>query len=218
MKRIVDDPRRPDPLFAEAYAGLPDATRLEPWLAWCRAAAPPVLYLGIGAGRLAAPLAAAGIELVGVDAHPGMLAAVARRLPGLELHRCLIADLDLGRRFDLVIGPSGVLGSRQNLRAAARHASPGGRVGFELMNPHWFLSGDTPGVRILERRGDLVRMEVDYPGGYVQEARARLRWPERIELLLRGTGLRLLRLDGGPSLADSPTFTVLTEVSPAFDA
>jgi hypothetical protein len=209
VKRIVDDPRRPDPLFAEAYAQLPDATQLEPWLTWCRAAAPPVLYLGIGAGRLAAPLAAAGIELVGVDAHPGMLEAVRRRIPGIELHQSPIADLDLGRQFDLVLGPSSVLGRRADLRAAARHTGPGGRVGFELMNPHWFLSGHTPGVRILERRGDLVRMEVDYPGGYVQEAGARLRWPERTETLLRGSGLRLLRLDGGPTLAGSPTYTVL---------
>ena len=213
MRRIVDDPKHPDPGFAEAYAGLPDATQLEPWLSWCRTAAPPVLYLGIGAGRLAVPLAAQGIELVGVDAHPGMLGMVARRLPGIELHQALIAELSLGRRFDLVIGPSSVLGSRANLRAAARHLRPGGRVGFELMNPHWFMSGPRPGVRILERRGDRVRMEVDYPGGYVQIASSRLHWPERIDSLLKGTGLRLLRLDGGPALATSPTYTVLTELS-----
>ena len=213
MKRIVDDPEHPDPGFAEAYAQLPDAVQLEPWLSWCRAATPPVLYLGIGAGRLAVPLVEAGIQLVGVDAHPGMLEVVARRLPGIELHRALIAGLDLGRRFDLVIGPSSVLGSRANLRAAARQLRPGGRVGFELMNPHWFLAGARPGVRVLERRGDRVRMEVDYPGGYVQAAAGRLHWPERIESLLRGTGLRLLRLDGGPKLATSPTYTVLTELS-----
>lgn len=211
MRRIVDDPRHPDPGFAEAYAQLPDATSLEPWLGWCRAAAPPVLYVGIGAGRLAAPLAAAGVELVGVDAHPGMLAVLAKRVPGIELHRALISQLDLARTFDLVIGPSGVLGSPGNLRAAARHARPGGTVGFELMNPHWLLSGDTPGVRILERRGDRARMEVDYPGGYVQEARIHLRWPERIDRLLRGTGLRLLRLEGGPVLEESPTYFVLAE-------
>ncbi|HEY8642602.1 MAG TPA: class I SAM-dependent methyltransferase [Candidatus Dormibacteraeota bacterium] len=204
----MDDPRAPDPAFAAAYAALPDATSLDPWLSWCREAVGPVLYLGIGAGRLAAPLRAAGVELVGVDAHPGMLDIVSRRIPGIELHRSLIADLDLGRRFDLVIGPSSVLGTRANLRAAARHTRTGGRVGFELMNPHWLLSGKTPDVRLLERRGDRVRMEVDYPGGYLQEVRARLRWPERVEDLLRGAGLRLLRLDGGPSLAASPTYTV----------
>src|SRR5437763_646770 len=174
---MVDDPRHPDPGFAEAYSALPDATDLEPWLSWCRDAEPPVLYLGIGAGRLAVPLAAAGVELVGVDAHPGMLELVARRSPRIELHESLIAELDLGRRFDLVIGPSSVLGTRANLRAAARHARAAGRVGFELMNPHWFLSGQTPGVRVLERRGDRVRMDVDYPGRHVQVARGRLRRP-----------------------------------------
>ena len=101
---MVDDPRHPDPAFAEAYARLPEATELEPWLTWCRAAAGPALYLGIGAGRLAAPLAAAGVELVGVDAHPGMLGAVARRLPGIELHQSLIESLPVeDASVDLVI-------------------------------------------------------------------------------------------------------------------
>src|SRR5438552_16029754 len=179
--RMVDDPRRPDPAFAAAYARLPDADQIEPWLSWCRAATPPVLYLGIGAGRLAVPLAAQGVELVGVDAHPAMLEAVGRRLPGIRLHRGLIEELDLGRRFDLVIGPSSVLGSAANLRAAARHLAPGGRIGLELMNPHWLLAGDHPGVRVPERSGDHVRIEVDYPGGYIQEANIRLRWPEVLE-------------------------------------
>lgn len=210
---MVDDPRRPDPAFAAAYARLPDAARLEPWLSWCRAAAPPVLYLGIGAGRLAVPLAAEGIELVGVDAHPAMLAASGRRLPGVQLYRALIEELDLGRRFDLVIGPSSVLTTTAALRAAARHLGPGGRVGLELMNPHWLLEGEHPGVRVLERSGDQVRMEVDYPGGYVQEAAARLRWPERLEAYLAGCGLRLLWMGGGDALAESPTYTALAELS-----
>ena len=211
---MVDDPRRPDPAFAAAYARLPDATGLEPWLAWCQAAAPPVLYLGIGAGRLAAPLAARGIELVGVDAHPGMLEAVRRRLPGIQLHRALIEELDLGRRFDLVIGPSGVLGTTANLRAAARHLAPGGRVGLELMNPHWLLDGDHPGVRVLEQAGARVRMEVDYPGGYVQEADTNLVWPEQLEDHLAAGGLRLAWMGGGDTLAGSPTYTALADLSP----
>ena len=210
---MVDDPRRPDPAFAAAYAGLPDAAHLEPWLTWCRAAAPPVLYLGIGAGRLAVPLAAERIELVGVDAHPAMLEASGRRLPGVQLYRALIEELDLGRRFDLVIGPSSVLAATACLRAAARHLGPGGRIGLELMNPHWLLEGDHPGVRVLERSGDQVRIEVDYPGGYVQEAAARLRWPERLEAYLAGCGLRLLWMGGGDSLAESPTYTALAELS-----
>src|SRR5204862_278907 len=72
--RVRDDPHRPDPGFADLYAALPEAEDLWPWLDWCREAKGPVLYLGIGAGRLAAPLLREGIQFVGVDAHPGMLA------------------------------------------------------------------------------------------------------------------------------------------------
>ncbi|MEP7105931.1 MAG: class I SAM-dependent methyltransferase, partial [Chloroflexota bacterium] len=161
------------------------------------------------AGRLAALLAAHGIELVGVDAHPGMLESVRRRLPGIELHRALIEELDLRRRFDLVIGPSGVLGTTANLHAAARHLAPGGRVGLELMNPHWLLDGDHPAVRVLEHAGGRVRMEVDYPGGYVQEAETRLVWPEQVEDHLVAGGLRLAWMGGGDTLAGSPTYMVL---------
>src|SRR2546430_13471319 len=115
-----DDPENPDPGFAELYASLPDATDVEPWLSWCRAAEGPVLYLGPGAGRLAVPLAAAGVELVGVDAHPGMLARLRERLPHVELVRSRFEDLDLGRRVSLGIGPSHVLALPERLAARAR--------------------------------------------------------------------------------------------------
>src|SRR5690348_8465411 len=84
--RVRDDRLHPDPGFAELYAALPDAEDLSPWLEWCRAAKPPVLYLGIGTGRLATPLHSKGIELVGVDAHPGMLASLHARAPDIETH------------------------------------------------------------------------------------------------------------------------------------
>src|SRR5215469_8115811 len=116
MRRMVrDDPQDPDPGFAELYASIPDAVDLEPWLGWCREAAGPVLYLGIGAGRLAVPLAAAGVALVGVDAHPGMLDRLRARLPDVELVQARIEELDLGRRFPLVMGPSSILESGDRL-------------------------------------------------------------------------------------------------------
>src|SRR5215472_8557298 len=141
MQRMVrDDPLDPDPGFAELYASFPDATDLEPWLGWCREAHGPVLYLGVGAGRLAVPLAAAGVELVGVDAHPGMLERLRARMPGVELVQTRIEDLDLDRRFPLVIGPSSILESAECLAIAARHCSH--RVAMELMNPHWLLDAE----------------------------------------------------------------------------
>lgn len=214
MGRMVrDDPNDPDPGFVELYASFADATDLEPWLGWCRAAGGPVLYLGIGAGRLAVPLAAAGVELVGVDAHPGMLARVRERLPGVELVRSRVEDLDLGRRFPLVIAPSSMLVDASRLAVAARHTTD--RVALELMNPHWLLAGEHPTVRVLAASGDRFEIEIDYPGGWTHRSAGPARWPEEVEDYLAGAGLVVEAMrgqdpDGG--LAQSSTYFVLARL------
>ena len=211
---VRDDPLDPDPGFAELYASFPDATDLQPWLGWCREADGPVLYLGVGTGRLAVPLAAAGVELVGVDAHPGMLERLRERMPGIELVHARIEDLDLGRRFPLVIGPSSILGDAGRLAVAARHSSR--RVAVELMNPHWLLEGEHPSVRVLNATDDEAEIEVDYPGHWTHHASAALCWPERIESLLDGAGLALELMRGRDPDADldeSPTYVVLARVT-----
>jgi hypothetical protein len=189
---------------------LPDAPDPEPWLGWCRRAAPPVLYLGIGAGRLAAPLTRAGVDLVGVDAHPGMLALLRSRLPLIELHQGLIERLDLGRTFELVLAPSNILDTAARLVAAARHSSRW--VAFELLNPHWLNAGAGGGVRVRGMDRRLAEIEVDYPGGWTQRARVSLVWPEEVEALLEDAGLELeLMRAAGPAtdLAASSGFYVL---------
>jgi hypothetical protein len=222
LVKVRDDPLHPDPAFADLYGALPEPKDLWPWLDWCRAAAPPVLYLGIGAGRIAAPLRRAGIEIVGVDAHPGMLAHLRRRIPGIEAHQALIETLDLPQRFDLVIGPSSILTADANLAAAARHLQPGGRVGMELMNPHWLLSGPHEGVRLVPSGAGPAVMEVDYrlPDGsvvtqVVENADDPGAWPEAVEERLESLGLRLEWMGGMPQadLADSPTYFVLASRS-----
>src|ERR1700686_4491403 len=126
MASVRDAPSIPDEGFAELYAQLPDATDLWPWLELAQAAASPVLYLGIGTGRLAVPLHAAGVDLIGVDSHPGMLARLRPRLPGTELIQSRIEDLDLGRQFDLVIVPSNIPCFADWLRAAGSPVAPPG--------------------------------------------------------------------------------------------
>jgi SAM-dependent methyltransferase len=223
-RTVRDDPENPDPGFAELYASLPDATDLEPWLGWCRAASGPVLYLGIGAGRIAVPLARAGVELVGVDLHPAMLERARERLPGVELVQARIEDLDLGRRFDLVIAPSSLLEGPERLRAAARHSRR--LVGYEAMNPHWLLAGGHPGVRVVRAADNWAETEIDYPPpsrgrwpegsergmGWTQLARVRLTWPEGVEDLLGQAGLRLELMRGcepEAGLSDSASYYVL---------
>ncbi len=208
--RVRDDPFHPDPGFADLYAALPYVEDLFPWLDWCRAASPPVLYLGIGAGRIAVPLQRAGIQLVGVDAHPGMLAHLHQRAPEIPTHQSLIADLELKQRFDLVIGPSSILMDDDNMAAATRHLQPRGRVGMELMNPHWLASDRHDGVRM-----NATQMEVDYrlpDGSVVVQVVDDLieRWPEATDERLDRFGLRLVWMGSREDeLMESPTYFVL---------
>lgn len=52
----------------------------------------PVLELGVGTGRIAIPLAATGLEVVGVDASPAMLRGLAAK-PGAASVRSVEADM-----------------------------------------------------------------------------------------------------------------------------
>jgi len=211
---VRDDPLAPDPGFAQLYGQLPEVEDLEPWLAWCRAAGGSVLYLGVGAGRLALPLLRAGVELVGVDAHPGMLAILRRRSPGLRLLRARLEDVSLTTRFPLVMAPSGLLQTESLLRRAASLSSRW--LAFELLNPHWLLASPGPGVRVLATSGDRVQLEVDYLGGkWTQQAEVQLTWPEAIEHRLLQCGLELVVMRGASDkagLSESPTFAVLSQL------
>jgi trans-aconitate methyltransferase len=211
MSPVRDDPRHPDPGFAELYGRLPDASDLEPWLSLAHSARAPVLYLGAGAGRLAVPLARAGIELVLVDAHPGMVAHLRRRLPDAEVHQGLIEELELDRRFELVVVPSGIGEDRGVLDGAVRHLSPGGRLALELTNPHWLAAGANPRFRVLDLTADRALVEVEYEEGTIQGAEIALIWPEQVEDWLAEAGLELVRMFGHPhaELEESPTFYVV---------
>jgi len=208
---VRDDPHDPDPAFAELYTRLPDATDLEPWLTLARGAEPPVLYLGAGAGRLAVPLSKAGIELVLVDAHPGMVGRLRSRLPGVEVHQSLIETLELDRRFDLVMVPSNILNQAELLTAAAAHLAPAGRLAFELTNPHWLAAGPGSRFKVLRQDRDNAVVEVEYFDGTIQLGEIRLVWPEAVEDFLAGAGLRLVHLSGNPDaeVDESPTFYVV---------
>ncbi len=206
---VHDDPDHPDPLLVELYRSLPDADDPEPWLDWCRGAA-EVLYIGVGTGRLAVPLSRAGVRLIGVDAHPGMLAHLRSRLPEVELIQARVEDLDLGRQFDFVMAPSHLLASHERLRAAARHCR--GRIAIQLLNPYWLAGPSHPGVRVHELGHDRARLEVSYPGGWTHPATVDLVWPEGMEAFLDAAGLRLLLLRGEDpeaGLEESPTFYAL---------
>lgn len=110
----------------------------------------PVLELGVGSGRVGLELAAAGVEVVGVDMSAAMLSAARRALAGLpaplrgrlQLLRGDMRRLRLKRRFALVIAPFNTFSHlyslqdvRDALQTCRRHLRPGGRLVFDVMMP-----------------------------------------------------------------------------------
>jgi ubiquinone/menaquinone biosynthesis C-methylase UbiE len=68
----------PDAAHADVTAGLVRALR-------ATSPAPRLLEVGIGTGRIAVPLARSGVEVVGIDVAPAMLAQLRARRPELAV-------------------------------------------------------------------------------------------------------------------------------------
>src|SRR5258708_2152218 len=62
-----------------------------------------VLDAGCGTGRVAIELARHGVEVVGVDADPSMLATARSKAPAIEWHAPALSTLYLGRVFDALL-------------------------------------------------------------------------------------------------------------------
>jgi ubiquinone/menaquinone biosynthesis C-methylase UbiE len=125
------------------------------------AAGGPVLELGCGTGRVTIPIAAAGVDITGVDSSPAMLDIARRKVPALpqDTRPALVEgdmralDLD-GRQFQLVIIPfRGFLAlmtvedQMSALSSISTHLAPGGKLVFDVFVPDLDMlvqEGDTP--------------------------------------------------------------------------
>jgi len=118
------------------------------YLEEARKAGGPVVELGVGTGRIAVPIAADGIRVIGVDSSPAMLVVCRERaeLAGvahlLDLRLGDLRDPPVEERVRLVICPFRsylhLLTDRDRLRAlrAARGLLvPGGRLVFDVFTP-----------------------------------------------------------------------------------
>ncbi len=108
----------------------------------------PVLELGVGTGRLAIPLARAGLQVVGIDRSEAMLAVAGRKQEALRPQRLAanlrllaadMTDFDLGQTFGLVccaLGGLMHLHSQENqvraLECARRHLASDGLLVIDL--------------------------------------------------------------------------------------
>jgi len=68
-----------------------------------------VLDAGCGTGRVAAELATRGVEVVGVDLDPQMLAQARAKAPHLSWIEADLMTVALGRTFDVVAMPGNVM-------------------------------------------------------------------------------------------------------------
>lgn len=121
----------------------------------------PVLELGVGTGRIAVPIARAGMRVVGVDSSEGML-AVAREAAeaagvDVDLRYGDLRDPPVDEEFALVVIPFRTLlhmqtddDRRAALRAVRTHLRDGGRFVFDVFTPGADDIADTHG-RWLER-------------------------------------------------------------------
>jgi SAM-dependent methyltransferase len=116
------------------------------YLAEARRSGGPVVELGVGTGRIAVPIAADGMRVIGIDSSPGMLEVCERRasLAGVQLDLRLgdLREPPVDERVPLVICPFRSLlhmstdeDRRSVLRAAQGLLVPGGRFVFDVFTP-----------------------------------------------------------------------------------
>ncbi len=100
-----------------------------------------VLDAGCGTGRVGRELARRGLDVVGVDLDPAMLATARQKAPRVDWRLADLATVDLARSFDAVVMAGNVMiflapGSEPAVVAnMARHLLPGGILvaGFQIM-------------------------------------------------------------------------------------
>jgi SAM-dependent methyltransferase len=134
----------------DAWAGSAPATRedIPFYVAEAAGATTPVLELGVGAGRVAIPVAQSGKLVVGLDRSPAMLAEGRRRAAAaavadrIEFVEADMRDFRLGKRFDRIFVPFRSILHLLTaddlvacLRAVRDHLAPGGRLVFNVFEP-----------------------------------------------------------------------------------
>jgi SAM-dependent methyltransferase len=129
------------------------------WVSLARRTGGPILEVACGTGRVFAPLAEAGFNVVGVDISPAMLAVARARIADrgigrkVELVESDALVLNLGRRFPLAIIALNSFGHfyepgdpQRALDRLSEHLLPGGLLALDLTNPVPGAFGDTTGV------------------------------------------------------------------------
>lgn len=122
-----------------------------------------VLDAGCGSGRVAIELARRGIEVIGVDVNESMLRTARRRAPDITWIEADLAELDLGRTFDVALMAGNVVlfvGAGREARVIERlsaHLEPGAMLvaGFQLDRGYdlsaYDAAAESAGLSLAER-------------------------------------------------------------------
>lgn len=201
------------------------------------AGAGPVLELGIGTGRIALPLHARGIDVVGVDGSKAMVAQL-RSKPGGQHIPVTIGDFSqvpVEGNFSLIYLAAGTLFELPSQQAqldcftnAARRLTPSGLFVFDANLPETLLAAQSANGQVLTTDGDqlIVRYrQLDpsaqcYTSHYVivddgatRHLRVSFRYaaPGELDLMAHLAGLRLKKRLGswsGAQFTRSSTYQV----------
>jgi SAM-dependent methyltransferase len=115
------------------------------WCSLAESSGTSVLELAAGTGRLSLPIAQRGIDVVGIDISPAMLAEAINKADADPKTTFLVGDMrdfDLDRQFDLVILACSSAchlltddDAVQCFTSVARHLRPSGRFAMDLATP-----------------------------------------------------------------------------------
>lgn len=177
----------------------------------------PALELGIGTGRIAIPLKAAGVEVHGIDASEAMVAKLRAKPAGADIPVTVadFRDFTLETRFRLAYIPFntlwGLLTQEDQigcLRAVARHLTGDGAFVVEAFVPDLgrfdrdqrvqTSSIELDEVTLETSRHDSGTQRVDSMQIVIREdgirmfpVRIRYVWPPELDLMAQLAGLRL---------------------------
>ena len=132
----------------------------------------PVVELGVGTGRIAIPIARAGIHVIGVDSSAGMLEVARERADAegvdLDLRFGDLRSPPVEGEFPLVISPFRALlhmetdeDRRAALRAIHGLVEPAGRFVFDVFTPLPDGIAETHGLWLEREPGIFERVEWD---------------------------------------------------------
>lgn len=174
---MLGDPSDYGRVWADDYDRLYEQRDDPETVATCIAKLAPggsVLEMGVGTGRLAVGLLAAGLAVTGVDASPEMLSRLRAR-PGTEQVTIVHGDfttVDAGGPHDVVLIAFSTLflvpsqaGQLACLANARRHLRPGGSVVIEAFVPdhsRW-VRGQNLSIGDLNAAGASLKLSVHDP-------------------------------------------------------